>query len=430
MPVVETTVSTQLRLDVTYDAVALRVAERDEAALAALSDDDRLLYQYSPILYILPDGVVETPPPYLGRNDYHPRSVEMFFDRVVKVGVAIPRGIGAVAFWCVLAGYLLAAEAILVFNVTGTQYLFFVDKTVAISIVLLATFAVIVIMLAWRQRTRSVSEVQQEMAGTRRLGGIFRGGIGSLYVSMSLPDAIAVRESIWTDYCANVVASSKYPRTIYGRVLRLGDRIALEYWQFYLYNDWWNLHQADWELAAVYLRQLEDGAVEPKAAAYSSHFGGRFRPWGLVGRHGDHPEAYVARGSHALYFAPDPGGYPTQLRTSFGLGFRGTAILEGATDRVGQPSGTGSLPYQLVTVPRGASTLLATDPDWERWWWLQYPGKWGWDSWWWVPLRDRVHREDAIEGPAVQESGIKWLDPWAWGAACVADSGSWLSTGA
>ncbi len=43
---------------------------------------------------------------------------------------------------------------------------------------------------------------------------------------------------------------------VYGRVLPVEDEHVgkvLQYWLFYYYNDWWNSHEADWEVAMVYL---------------------------------------------------------------------------------------------------------------------------------------------------------------------------------
>ena len=83
-------------------------------------------------------------------------------------------------------------------------------------------------------------------------------------------------------------------------------RVAIEYWFLYLYNDFYDQHEADWEGVTVV---LENGT--PLGATYSQHQGRKWVPWSALSTTGGHPIAYVARGSHAEY--PKPGSYSIKV---------------------------------------------------------------------------------------------------------------------
>jgi hypothetical protein len=91
--------------------------------------------------------------------------------------------------------------------------------------------------------------------------------------------------------------------TVYWRLVRQPStgRIALEYWFLYLYNDFLDRHEADWEGMTVFVR---DGA--PLGVSYSQHKGRVWSAWPAAAPD-DHPVVYVAAGSHANY--PLPGQY-------------------------------------------------------------------------------------------------------------------------
>jgi len=58
--------------------------------------------------------------------------------------------------------------------------------------------------------------------------------------------------------------------TYHGRVVRAGGYTVLQYWLFYVFNDWRstfagvNDHEGDWELVCVYLSDDEDGRLDYK----------------------------------------------------------------------------------------------------------------------------------------------------------------------
>ncbi len=109
--------------------------------------------------------------------------------------------------------------------------------------------------------------------------------------------------------------------TYYGHKVEDGDYIILQYWFFYVMNDWksgyngWNDHEGDWEGIMVF---LDRASKSPLFAAYSMHHReghNVVRMWNQISKEGDHPIVYVAAGSHANYFDtgdPDtPGRHQT-----------------------------------------------------------------------------------------------------------------------
>jgi hypothetical protein len=107
--------------------------------------------------------------------------------------------------------------------------------------------------------------------------------------------------------------SDNYQPTVYTRVVYCQEHTIVQYWLFYYLNDWRNVHEGDWELVQLHfpkrpVRELLDENVSPIFAAYSQHQSGQRMSWndmiaaGLI--RDNHPSVYVARGSHANYFAP------------------------------------------------------------------------------------------------------------------------------
>jgi hypothetical protein len=91
--------------------------------------------------------------------------------------------------------------------------------------------------------------------------------------------------------------------TVYWRIARQASTgtTAIEYWFLYLYNDFADKHEADWEGVTVFVK---DGT--PIGSAYSQHQGRTWNP-----APDDHPVVYVAAGSHANY--PAPGSYRVKV---------------------------------------------------------------------------------------------------------------------
>jgi Vacuolar protein sorting-associated protein 62 len=140
------------------------------------------------------------------------------------------------------------------------------------------------------------------------------------------PTGADLRRGLW-DYHLDFPGSALTPNCTYAkwsRRLNKGHRsltyarvvtdsahpgqIALQYWIFYVFNNFNDKHEGDWEMiqldfdaptAAQALRK------PPAVVGYSQHQGGESAHWGdakleLVGR--THPVVYAALGSHANYF--------------------------------------------------------------------------------------------------------------------------------
>jgi hypothetical protein len=85
--------------------------------------------------------------------------------------------------------------------------------------------------------------------------------------------------------------------------------VALQYWFFYYFNDFNNLHEGDWEM--IQLRFEADSVEEalgeePIQIAFAQHSGGETADWDApkLEREGDRPVVYASSGSHASYFGP------------------------------------------------------------------------------------------------------------------------------
>jgi hypothetical protein len=139
-------------------------------------------------------------------------------------------------------------------------------------------------------------------------------------------------------------------------------QLALQYWLFYAYNDWNNLHEGDWEMIqldfdAADARQAL--ARQPKEVGYSQHEGAEKADWGdekleILG--GTHPVVHPAAGSHANFF--DEGLY---LGSSAEQGV-------GCDDTTGP---TFDLRPVVETIPSSPALAEATFP------WIAFQGRWG-----------------------------------------------------
>src|SRR3954453_10927462 len=85
------------------------------------------------------------------------------------------------------------------------------------------------------------------------------------------------------------------------------DKLAVQYWFFYTFNDFTDKHEGDWEMAQVDFdapTPEEALGTGPYEVGLAQHAGGERSDWteGNVQKQGTHPVLYVATGSHATYF--------------------------------------------------------------------------------------------------------------------------------
>lgn len=84
------------------------------------------------------------------------------------------------------------------------------------------------------------------------------------------------------------------------------DRLAVQYWMYFVFNDWNDVHESDWEMVQIaFAVGTVDEALstEPVTMALSQHFGAERRPWGDVSKVDDRPVIYPAAGSHAIHYS-------------------------------------------------------------------------------------------------------------------------------
>jgi hypothetical protein len=165
------------------------------------------------------------------------------------------------------------------------------------------------------------------------------------------------------------------------------DRLSLQYWFFYAFNDWNNLHEGDWEMiqlvfpAASAEEALE---TEPLEVGYSQHEGAERAEWGddkLELVDGTHPVVYPAAGSHANFY-----------EDALFLG-RSAEQGVGCDDTTG-PSIT--LRPDLRTIPGDAAAAQAAYP------WIAFEGRWG-------------ERQEAFyNGPTGPNLKLQWAEPITW----------------
>ena len=187
---------------------------------------------------------------------------------------------------------------------------------------------------------------------------------------------------------ARDVAEGSAP-TVYAHVVaepgRPG-RIALQYWLFYAFNDWNNLHEGDWEMIQLVFEADDAGAAlagEPAAVGYSQHEGAEAADWGdekldlVDGR----PVVYPAAGSHANFYG------------------EGLHLGSSAEEGVGCDDTRGphvELHPRVVTIPGDPAEVESDFP------WLGFEGRWG------------ELQEAFFNGPTGPNMKGQWDEPVSW----------------
>ncbi len=163
------------------------------------------------------------------------------------------------------------------------------------------------------------------------------------------------------------------------------EGLALQYWFWYVYNDWNNLHEGDWEMIQLTwdVSSAEEALLtDPVSVTFSQHGGSERAAWGddrLTVEDETHPVVYVSAGSHAAYF-----------QSTIWIGWdRTTGVgcdnTEGPSVRV---------PMNVITIPQ----VIDPDGDFA---WLLWDGRWGERQPW---------EFNGPRGP----SGAKWNQPVTW----------------
>jgi hypothetical protein len=164
-------------------------------------------------------------------------------------------------------------------------------------------------------------------------------------------------------------------------------KLALQYWFFYVFNDWNNLHEADWEMIQLVFDAPTVAAAlsrPPAEVGYSQHEGAEKAAWDdpkLERIDNTHPVVHPADGSHANFY-----GEALYLGSSASEGV-GCDDTRGPTVDV-RPA--------VVTIPSNARAAHIGYP------WIAFEGRWG-----------ELHPAffNGPEGPNLKE---QWTRPLTW----------------
>jgi hypothetical protein len=177
---------------------------------------------------------------------------------------------------------------------------------------------------------------------------------------------------------------------IYARIVTepaFPKQLALQYWSFYLFNDFNDKHEGDWEMiqldfdASTAAQALQR---KPSLVGFSQHEGAESARWGdskleIIDR--THPVVYLALGSHANYFT-----------SALHLG-RSAAQGVGCDDTSGPST---QLRPQVALIPTAKSGYLRAYP------WLGFDGHWG------------EEHEGFYNGPTGPTTKLQWTQPITW----------------
>lgn len=180
------------------------------------------------------------------------------------------------------------------------------------------------------------------------------------------------------------------PPTIYARVVtEAGEpgRLALQYWFFYVFNDFNNTHEGDWEMIQLNFDAAtpdEALARRPVEVGYSQHSSAERARWGdpklqIVG--GTHPVVYPAAGSHANFFRSD------------------LFLMRSSAEGVGCDNTTGpsrTIDPVVATVPHSPQQYMRAFP------WLGFEGRWG------------EKQRGFYNGPTGPNLKDQWTHPISW----------------
>ena len=165
------------------------------------------------------------------------------------------------------------------------------------------------------------------------------------------------------------------------------EQLALQYWLYYAYNDWNNLHEGDWEMIQLVFdaRNAHDAlTTAPTNVGYSQHEGAERAAWSsskLERVGGTHPVVYPAAGSHANFYDE-------------GL-FLGSSASQG----VGCDDTTGphhDLHPSVATIPSEAAQAREQFP------WIAFEGRWG------------ELQRSFFNGPTGPNLKTQWNEPIRW----------------
>ena len=185
-----------------------------------------------------------------------------------------------------------------------------------------------------------------------------------------------------------LLEEGRAPAVTYAHIAREPNHagFVLQYWFFWYFNQFNDLHEADWEgMQLSFEAETTRGALqeEPDEIIVFQHAGGERADWddSKVQKEGTHPIVYPAAGSHATFY--DSAVYIQNGQRGSGVGCDNTT--EPLRDLKPQP----------LLMPDAAPTQGAFQ-------WLSYRGRWG-------------EREKGFNnGPTGPVTKTVWREPFAW----------------
>ena len=164
-------------------------------------------------------------------------------------------------------------------------------------------------------------------------------------------------------------------------------KLALQYWFFYVFNDFNNLHEGDWEMIQLNFDAADARtalATRPVEVGFSSHEGAESAKWG-------DPKLQVVDGTHPVVF-PAAGSHANKFTEALYLGSSADAGV-GCDDTRG--SHVELLPL-VKTIPSDPQAAAEAFP------WIDFQGRWG-----------QLERA-FFNGPTGPNLKTQWTQPIEW----------------
>ncbi len=188
-----------------------------------------------------------------------------------------------------------------------------------------------------------------------------------------------------------LLAEGKAPAVTYAHIAREEGHsgFALQYWFFWYFNQFNDLHEGDWEGMQITFEANSPAAAlheEPGEIILFQHAGGERAKWedGKVQKEGTHPIVYPAAGSHATFY--DSAVYVENGQHGSGLG----------CDNTTEP--LRELTLRPILMPEAVKSKGPFA-------WTSYYGRWG-------------EKEKGFNnGPTGPQTKTQWREPFTWMAA-------------
>ncbi len=185
-----------------------------------------------------------------------------------------------------------------------------------------------------------------------------------------------------------LLEEGKAPAVTYAHIAREKGHsgFALQYWFFWYFNQFNDLHEGDWEGMQITFEATTPSVAlheEPSEIILFQHAGGERADWtdGKVQKEGTHPIVYPAAGSHATFY--DSAVYVENGQHGSGLGCDNT---------------TGPLRELKLAPVLMPNRVVSKGP----FAWTSYYGRWG--------EREKGYNN----GPTGPQTKTVWREPFAW----------------